>query len=140
MKIVCTLLRQGGTVVEFGEKFLPAAKYHFKPESDGGPHVADVTNKTHIARLLALSEAYELYDQADAPTGDTETGTGSTGAATGAGTPEGAGTEGATTGDVPLDQRSEEEIRAYALEKYNKTFHHNAKAASMLAEIANLGG
>lgn len=130
MKIVCTLLRQGGTVVDFDEKFPPAAKYHFKPETDGGPHVTEVTEKKHIARLLSIPEAYEMYDpdavieaapQTDAPQ-------------------ETDAVAAPPTGDVPLDQKTDEELREYAKEKYGKTFHHNTKTATILAEIANLGG
>lgn len=63
MKIVCKVIRPGGTVVEFGHK-----KYHFKPETEGGHHVAEVTDQAHIDRLLSITEAYvPLANADDAP-------------------------------------------------------------------------
>lgn len=56
MKIECILKRQGGTVVELGGK-----TYHFKPQDDGA-HVAEVADDDHADTLLAVSEAYQLYD------------------------------------------------------------------------------
>lgn len=62
MKIACKLIREGGTKVEFGSKV-----YHFKPDPEfGGKHVADVSDKEHVGRLLSISEAYEMADN-DAP-------------------------------------------------------------------------
>lgn len=57
MKIECTIRRDGGSIVTMDEK-----TYHFKPEQPGGPHVADVVDKAHIARFLAIPEAYTIPD------------------------------------------------------------------------------
>lgn len=58
MIIRCTILRTGGTEVT-----IDATKYHFKPLTDqpGAPHVAEVTEKSHISRLLSIAESYEFY-------------------------------------------------------------------------------
>lgn len=62
MKIACKLIREGGTKVEFGSKV-----YHFQPDpAFGGKHVADVSDKEHVGRLLSISEAYEMAEN-DAP-------------------------------------------------------------------------
>lgn len=53
MLIVCKIKREGGSNVEIGKK-----KYHFKPQEAGGEHIAEVTDDEHIARLLAIKEAY----------------------------------------------------------------------------------
>lgn len=57
MKIQCTLIRNGGTKVELDD-----AEYHFKDDGSGR-HIADVTNREHIKRLLAIPEAYQLTDE-----------------------------------------------------------------------------
>lgn len=53
MKIKCKQIRDGGTKVPMGKK-----EYHFAPD-ENGDHVADVTNKAHIDRFLAITEGYE---------------------------------------------------------------------------------
>lgn len=54
MLIICKIKRCDGSVVEVDKN-----SYHFKPNADGD-HVADVTNPSHIAKLLSISEAYCL--------------------------------------------------------------------------------
>lgn len=56
MKIECTIKRKGGSYVE-----LERDTYHFAPQEDGA-HVAEVEKKTHIGILLAIREAYQIYD------------------------------------------------------------------------------
>jgi len=53
MLIVCKIKREGGSNVEIDKK-----KYHFKPQEAGGEHITEVTDDEHIARLLAIKEAY----------------------------------------------------------------------------------
>lgn len=60
MDIVCTIKREGGTKVE-----LQGTTYHFVPKETGGPHIASVTNKKHVKRLLSIPEAYEPYIEDD---------------------------------------------------------------------------
>jgi hypothetical protein len=55
MKIECILKRLGGTKAEIG-----GIEYHFEPQTDGA-HVADVTEKAHIARFLSMPEGYAVY-------------------------------------------------------------------------------
>lgn len=73
MKIECLLKREDGTRVTFdawpNEQFpdvtAPDAEYHFKPvdrKNPRSPHVADVTNEHHAARLLSISTAYRFFD------------------------------------------------------------------------------
>lgn len=63
MKIQCILIRDGGTRSEIG-----GVEYHFEPLADGA-HVADVTDKSHIDRFLAIPEGYKLYHGAEEPSG-----------------------------------------------------------------------
>ena len=58
MKIRCKLERAGGSHVTIGGK-----EYHFKPQGPGGPHIAEVTDKEHIGRLLSITEGYEVHDE-----------------------------------------------------------------------------
>jgi len=55
MKVRCSLVRKDGTEVTIGKTV-----YHFKPEVPGGDHFCDVTNKKHLAKFLAIPEAYDL--------------------------------------------------------------------------------
>lgn len=55
MKIECKLIREGGTIVQIGKN-----EYHFAPQADGA-HVADVADDEHVARFLAIPEAYKIY-------------------------------------------------------------------------------
>lgn len=55
MKIQCTIEREGGTPVRIGN-----TDYHFTPGPDG-KHVAEVEDQGHIARFLAISEAYCIH-------------------------------------------------------------------------------
>lgn len=60
LPVQCLLIRGGGSVVDFTD-----ASYHFRPENDPlgkGRHIAVITNKAHMARLMAIPEAYELVD------------------------------------------------------------------------------
>ena len=60
LPVQCLLIRAGGTVVDF-----PGASYHFRPENDPtgeGRHIAFITDKAHFARLISITEAYELVD------------------------------------------------------------------------------
>lgn len=56
MKLQCKLHRKGGTRID-----LHGTQIHFKP-NEAGHHVAEVTDKKHIERLLAIPEAYCIYD------------------------------------------------------------------------------
>lgn len=56
MKIRCKLERANGTQLT-----LDQTDYNFQPNA-AGAHVCEVTDKEHIARLLSIPEAYELYD------------------------------------------------------------------------------
>lgn len=62
MKIECRIPRPKGTKVTFG-----GTVYHFKPEFPGGPHVADVADKNHAARLLEIPEGYRAVAETVAP-------------------------------------------------------------------------
>lgn len=55
MDIECTLKRDGGSKID-----LVTREYHFTPRADGA-QVADVEEESHIARLLAIPEAYRIY-------------------------------------------------------------------------------
>lgn len=51
------LLRdQGGTKVKF-----PDVTYYFKPEQEGGPHIALVEPPEHIERFLSISHGYREH-------------------------------------------------------------------------------
>lgn len=56
MKVQCKLIREGGTKVDIDN-----IEYHFKPNAKS-EHVAEVTNKEHLARFLSISEGYTLPD------------------------------------------------------------------------------
>ena len=56
MKIESIIKRDPPTEVTLGD-----TTYKFQPD-DHGRHVADVTDKHHIARLLSISEGYQLAD------------------------------------------------------------------------------
>lgn len=58
MLVRCKLIRKGGTVISMAD----GTEYHFRPERVTGNHVADVTNKAHLTRLLGITEGYELHD------------------------------------------------------------------------------
>lgn len=73
MKIECIPKREDGTRVHFdewpNEQFpdakAPEIEYHFKPvdqKNPRSPHVAEVENEHHIARLLSISHAYRYFD------------------------------------------------------------------------------
>lgn len=53
MLIQCKLKREGGTKVN-----LDGVEYHFCPQVEGGPDVAEVENKDHQMTLLSISEGY----------------------------------------------------------------------------------
>ena len=56
MKIRCKQNREGGTKID-----LDGIDYHFVPDKNGD-HVAEVTDKKHIGRLLSITEGYEMAD------------------------------------------------------------------------------
>ena len=57
MRIECTLIRKNGTAVD-----IDGEAYHFKPSGKDSRHICDVKNRHHIARLLAIPEAYQIAD------------------------------------------------------------------------------
>lgn len=59
MKIVCKVERPGGSLIDIG-----GIEYRFTPESEGGLHVADVTEPAHIRRFLEIPD-YCAYDAAE---------------------------------------------------------------------------
>jgi hypothetical protein len=65
VKIESIIKRPGGTHVPFDQtRRWPAARYHFKPQEGAGedaPHVADVPNEAHIARLLSITEGFRPF-------------------------------------------------------------------------------
>lgn len=58
LTIRCKIERKGGSVVTLDRK-----KYHFKPRDEEGigPHLCDVADQGHLARLLSITEGYELH-------------------------------------------------------------------------------
>lgn len=73
MLIRSKLHRNGGSKVHFGSG-KERREYHFLPlhpkaahDDNRIDHVADVTNKEDLAKLLTIPEGYEIYDQDDAP-------------------------------------------------------------------------
>ena len=64
MLIRSKIIRAKGTRVQFG-KGRDQVEYHFKPQDPKRPlddHVCDITDKEHIARLLSITEGYEVHD------------------------------------------------------------------------------
>lgn len=60
MPVQCLLIREGGTKVDLG-----GTTYHFHPDNDPtgkGRHIAVITDKAHLARLVSITEGYELVD------------------------------------------------------------------------------
>ncbi len=53
MKIESIIKRPGGTRITLG-----AEAYHFQPDWEDGPHIAEVTDPAHIQRLLSISEGF----------------------------------------------------------------------------------
>lgn len=60
MNIESLLKREGGSKIDLDDKV-----YHFKPNA-AGAHVADVQDKAHVARFLAIPEGYAIYDPSEA--------------------------------------------------------------------------
>ncbi len=60
MRIELTLRRKGGSIVEMAD----GTKYHFAPSAADPRHIADVTKKDHIRRLLSI-EGYDIADGED---------------------------------------------------------------------------
>jgi hypothetical protein len=60
MKIESIIKRKAGSKITLEN---PCTTYHFVPESDSenAPHVATVTNKSHIKTLLSISEGFKQY-------------------------------------------------------------------------------
>ena len=63
MKIQCILVRAGGTFAD-----IDGTQYHFEPLEDGAL-VADIADRTHIDRFLAISEGYKVYHGDKTPAG-----------------------------------------------------------------------
>lgn len=59
MKIESIVKREGGTVA-----VLEGREYHFKPQADGR-HIANVTDKKHIALFLRVVSTYKIADDED---------------------------------------------------------------------------
>lgn len=59
MKIESIIRRPSGTIVEMDA---PKKTYHFKPEDDAGPHVADVDVEDHALALLRIKDGYRPAD------------------------------------------------------------------------------
>lgn len=72
MKIECILKRKGGTEITLG-----ATKYHFTPD-ELDRHVAEVSDETHINRLLSITEAYRPMNAEDAPQAPADPASGNT--------------------------------------------------------------
>lgn len=62
MLIQCKITRKPHTVITMG-----GVEYTFAPREPGGPHVADVTDKKHIARFLSIPEGYCYVGPGEAP-------------------------------------------------------------------------
>ena len=58
MKIESLIKRKNGTVIELDEH-----RYHFKPTATDPRHLADVTVKAHISRLLSITEGFQVADE-----------------------------------------------------------------------------
>ena len=59
MLIESIIRRKGGSRIPMGK-----TTYHFKPEkTEDGPHVAVVTDRTHIQRFLAIPEGYAIAEE-----------------------------------------------------------------------------
>lgn len=61
MKIESIIKRDPPTEVVLGD-----TTYQFKPDSQGR-HVAEVTDKAHIARLLSIAEGFQIPDDEEKP-------------------------------------------------------------------------
>jgi len=59
MLVASKRLRPGGSVID-----IDGVEYHFVVLTNGA-HVCDVTDKDHIARLLSITEGFEVYNEAD---------------------------------------------------------------------------
>jgi len=67
--IQCLLRRKGGTQVAFGHNQSTQVNYDFQPldsKKPNSPHVCQVADDEHLARFLAIPEAYRLYRAGDA--------------------------------------------------------------------------
>lgn len=60
MNIESLLKREGGSKIDLDDQI-----YHFKPNA-AGAHVAEVENKAHVARFLAIPEGFAIYDPSEA--------------------------------------------------------------------------
>ena len=59
--IRCKVERPGGSDID-----IEGTVYRFRPRADGA-HVAEVINRSHLARLLSIDDAYCLADDDDEP-------------------------------------------------------------------------
>lgn len=58
MRIRCKLERKGGTEVDMGD----GRSYCFAPDPETGAHVANVDDRGHLSCLLAIADAYEVWE------------------------------------------------------------------------------
>lgn len=56
MQIESIIKRPRGTFVN-----IEGTRYAFVPETEGGPHVAEVENPRHIERFLSITEGYRVF-------------------------------------------------------------------------------
>lgn len=63
MQIECKLVRKGGTFVE-----IDGQTYHFAA-NERGKFVAEVADEAHIAKLLSITDGYQVYGNSVAPSG-----------------------------------------------------------------------
>lgn len=115
MKIVCKVIREGGSKVEMAD----GKKYHFKPDPKNNDlHIADVEDAAHIERLLSITEAYVALDRVDEPEPQPE--------------PE------VPAAPQPVAEWSNKKTFAYAKEVLGLTVPEDKKAIAVLAEAAGL--
>ncbi|MGE4072718.1 MAG: hypothetical protein AB7E72_16235 [Lysobacterales bacterium] len=115
MKIVCKVIREGGSNVEFPD----GKKYHFKPDpNQNNLHIADVTDQKHIDWFLSVTEAYVALDRVDEPEPQPE--------------PE------PPAAPQPVAEWNNKKTFAYAKEVLGLTVPEDKKAIAALAEAAGL--
>lgn len=117
MKIRCKLEREGGTPVTLDE-----TEYRFVPDANGA-HVAEVKDKAHVARLLAIPEAYEIYDEEEA-----------------ANAKKAAPTSGETTGTDPYAGLTRAQLDDAHKEKFGKKPSPRTKDETVIAALKKAHG
>lgn len=123
MLIECKLKRPGGSKID-----IDGAVYHFKPKTDGpgDPHVCDVTDKLHAQRFLGIAEAYCLPGDAPAPKHEPVISTIEAVEAP---------TLPAAADDVPLESKSDAELREIIKEATGSYPHPKTGRDKLLAKI-----